>query len=234
MNQLIDFFRDKDVNKVLDVGTGTGDFIKVLKQVFPDASIEGVDPNSESLEQARKIYPNYTFLEMVAENLQYEDESFDVASISMALHHLPKINRGLKELKRVVRYEGWLIINELFSDNLNPAQEVHKMYHHFRSRIDRLTGINHRETFRKDEILQMVKTAGISVQFHFEDTKEGDLIEDNDQLELRIDKMKQMLVKIENFPEYTEMKAQIEEFRAKAVEFGFQPATRLVIVGKKL
>ena len=233
MSQLVNFFQDKKVNKILDVGTGDGDFIFALKEIFPNATIEGVDPNSESLEKARKKHPDCLFTEMVAENLLYENESFDVASISMALHHLPKINKGLTELKRVVKTKGWLIINELISDNLNPAQEVHKMYHHFRSKIDRLTGIFHRETFRKDEIIQMVNAAGISVQFYFENTMDSDITHDKDELMSRMDKMNQMLTKIKNHAEYNEMKSYIEEFGKKAFEVGFQPATRLAIVGKK-
>lgn len=233
MIQLIDFFYDKEVNSVLDVGTGSGDFLKVLKKVFPEATLEGVDPNTESLAKAREAYPEINFGEMVAENLLFEDNSFDVVSMSMALHHLPKLKKGLKEIKRVVKPTGWIIINELFSDNLNPAQEVHKQFHHFRSRIDRLTGVSHRETFRKEEILQIIKEVGIFVQFYFEDTKEVNLIAEDGELELRIDKMKAMLEKIKGRPEYDELKPQIEDFRKNALKYGFQPATRVVVVGKK-
>ena len=233
MIQLVDFFKDKEVNKVLDVGTGSGDFVKILQSVFPQATIEGVDPNLESMAKAKEAYPDISFSEMVAENLIYKDNSFDVVSMSMALHHLPKVKKGLTELKRVVKPSGWIIINELFSDNLNPAQEVHKQFHHFRSYIDRLTGISHRETFRKDEILQIIREAGISVQFFFEDTKEVNLVAENGELELRVEKMKEMLEKIKGRPEYDVLKPQIEDFREKAKKFGFQPATRVVVVGKK-
>jgi len=233
MIQLIDFFHDKEVNKVLDVGTGSGDFVKILQNVFPEAAIEGVDPNKESLAKAENAYPDVIFSEMVAENLLFEKDTFDVASLSMALHHLPKVKKGLKELKRVVKSDGWIIINELFSDNLNPAQEVHKQFHHFRSYIDRLNGISHRETFRKDEILQMIREAGISVQFYFDDTKEVNLVTEDGELELRMNKMKEMLKTIKGRPEYDMLKPQIEEFRNNALKYGFQPATRLVVVGKK-
>jgi len=233
MIQLIDFFYDKEVNNVLDVGTGSGDFLKVLKTVFPKAAISGVDPNTDSLAKAKEIYPEVNFSEMVAENLLFEDNSFDVVSMSMALHHLPKVKKGLKEIKRVVKPTGWIIINELFSDNLNPAQEVHKQFHHFRSHIDRLTGVSHRETFRKEEILQIIKETGIFVQFYFEDTKEVNLIAEDGELELRIEKMKAMLEKIKGRPEYDELKPQIEDFRQNALKYGFQPATRVVVVGKK-
>jgi 2-polyprenyl-3-methyl-5-hydroxy-6-metoxy-1,4-benzoquinol methylase len=151
----------------------------------------------------------------------------------MALHHLSKVKKGLKELKRVVKPEGWIIINELFSDNLNPAQEVHKMFHHFRSTIDRLTGINHRETFRKEEIIQIIRQAGISIQFFFEHKRDVNLVGGEGELEKRVEKLKVAIEKIKGRPEYEELLPQIDGFRKKAMEHGFQPATNVVVVGRK-
>jgi ubiquinone/menaquinone biosynthesis C-methylase UbiE len=169
---------------------------------------------------------------MNAEHLEFADNSFDLASISMALHHLTDIQKALIEMQRVVKQGGWIIVNELFSNNLNHAQEVHKMYHHFRSSIDRLTGINHNETFEKEQILQLIKTAGIKVQFHFENREETNLIASPGELDVRIEKMKQHLEKIKGISEYEIYKPQIEEFRQRALLFGFQSATRIVVVGQ--
>ena len=232
MEILINYFLDKEIYKILDVGTGSGDFIAVLKDVFPKTLITGVDPDTESLREAANKYPDFSFVEMCAENLKFVDNSFDLASISMALHHLPDIQTALKEMQRVVKPGGWIIVNELFSDNLNAAQEVHKMFHHFRSRIDRLTGINHNETFKKEQILQRVKTAGIQIQFYFENKAETNLVAEESELEIRIDKMYRHLERIQGLPEYDILKPQIEEFRVSALKYGFEPATRIVIVGK--
>lgn len=231
MEKLVNYFRDKEVASILDVGTGEGDFIAVLKDVFPKARITGVDPNTESIQEAAKKYPDVLFTEMNGENLAFADKSFDVATISMALHHLPDIQSALKEMQRVVKPGGWIIVNELFSDNLNPAQEVHKMFHHFRSTIDRLTGTFHQETFKKEQILQMVKTAGIEILLSFENKTETNLIEKEGELEIRIEKMKQHLEKIKDHPEYERLKPEIEKFRKRALKHGFQPATRVVVVG---
>lgn len=232
MEQLKTYFSEFEINSILDVGAGSGDFIAVLKDVFPKAKITGVDPDAESLKEAARKYADCTFIEMRGEQLEFADNSFDLASISMALHHLPDIQKALNEMQRVVKPGGWIIINELFSNNLNPAQEVHKMFHHFRSGIDRLTGINHNETFEKEEILQFIKTAGIKVHFDFENREETNLIALPGELDVRIEKMKQHLEKIEDLPEYEIYKPLIEEFRQRALLFGFQPATRIVVVGQ--
>jgi ubiquinone/menaquinone biosynthesis C-methylase UbiE len=233
MEPLVNYFKDKKIHNILDIGTGKGGFIPTLKQTFPEAKITGIDPDTELLEIAKRNYPFAIFMEMRAEKLFFEDNSFDVVSISMALHHLPKVRRGLKEIKRVVKNEGWIIINELISDNLNPAQEVHKMYHHFRSRIDNMTGIYHRKSFPKNAILQMLKTADIPVQFFFESKKNINLVENETDLEMRVKKMEKTLEQIKGRPEYDIMKPEIEIFRNNALKYGFQPATNLVIVGRK-
>ena len=234
MKQLKDFFADKTVSKILDTGTGTGDFIEVLKEVFPKAKITGIDPNTESLQEAAIKYPELTFAEMNAEKLEFTDNSFDLASISMALHHLPDIQKALKEMQRVVKTGGWIIINELFSDNLNPAEEVHKMFHHFRSKIDRLTGVSHNETFKKDEIRSIVNASGIDILSDFENHLGPVSLTESNELEKRVEKLKLHLEKIKSRPEYDILKLQIEEFRQAALKHGFQSPPRIVLIGKSV
>lgn len=231
MEKLTEFFKNKPVKTVLDVGTGTGDFIAVLKEVLPDAKITGVDPNSESMAKAAQIYPEVTFEKMTGEKLLFADNSFDLASISMALHHLPNISKTLAEMQRVVKPGGWIIVNELFSDNLNPAQEVHKLYHHFRSATHRLQGVSHNSTFKKQEIIDFVANSGTEVSLHFEFKKEGNLMNTPEDIYERVDKMKAMLHEIKGRPEYNLLKPQIAEFSKNAKQFGFEMATRVVVVG---
>lgn len=232
MEALTNFFFDKNCKNILDVGTGPGAFIKVLKEAFPEGKITGIDPVQESLDEARHNYPDVEFVQGQAERLPFPAGTFDVASISMALHHLAKVGKGLREMKRVVKKGGWIIVNELISDNLNPAQEVHKIYHHFRSRVDRILGVSHHETFQKEQVIQMVEDAGISIQFFFEHKPEPEATDVN-EVERRVDIMQKMLEKIKDKPEYEEMKGQITEFRKQVLIHGFQPATRVVIVSRK-
>ncbi len=232
MKQLKDFFKDLKVDSVLDIGTGTGDFIAALKEVFLSAQLTGIDPNTNSLNEAKQKYPEVNFVEMGGENLSFEDNSFDVASISMALHHLPDISKTLNEMRRVVKPGGWIIVNELFSDNLSPAQEVHKMYHHFRSSVDRLIGVSHNPTFKKSEILEIIENAGIDIKFHFDFNKSKNMISKPEDVEFYVQKMEQMLEPVKDFPEYSSLKPEIEKFRKAALKHGFQQAMKVVIVGK--
>ncbi len=231
MQQFKDFFKEKSVHRILDVGTGTGDFLLVLKNVFPQAEFTAVDPLDASLEEAKAKFADVRFQKMVAEKLEFGDDSFDVAAISMALHHLSDIGAALAEMKRVVKPGGWIIVNELVSDNLNAAQQVHKMLHHLRSKIDRMTGEVHNETFTKAAVKEMVDAAGIKILLQFEDEKTETLVTEESEIELKVEKLVQHIEKIADTPEFHSMKPKIEEFRKAALQNGFQQATRIVLVG---
>lgn len=231
MEQLIAFFQNKQVDAVLDVGTGTGNFIAVLKETFPEAKIIGVDPNTDSMNEAAQLYPDVDFVEMGGENLDFNKNTFDVASISMALHHLPDIAKTFSEMKRVVKPGGWIVVNELFSDNLNPAQEVHKLMHHFRSKIDRLTGVCHNETSTKQEIVDYVEASGLKIVLHFENRKTATPISKEEIVE-RNAKMKDLLVKIAEYPEYPDLLQEASIITEAINEHGFEMAPRVVIVSE--
>ncbi len=231
MKQLTDFFEGKQVNRILDVGTGTGDFIKVLKNVFPDAEITGVDPLEESLQEAKRIYPDVHFQKMSGEKLAFENNQFDAVSISMALHHLPDIQAAFSEMKRVLKPKGWMIVNELFSDGLNPAQEVHKMLHHFRSTIDRMLGEHHREAFTQAEIPVIVENAGLQIELQFIDDRGTPDSPAN--YSVRIEKMEEHLERVKETSDYETLKQQLDNLSKMIEEHGFQPSPRMVIVGRK-
>jgi ubiquinone/menaquinone biosynthesis C-methylase UbiE len=231
IEEIKEFFSDKTVQNVLDVGTGTGDFISILETTFPDVTITGVDPDPESLDKARKKYPQVEFKTMTGESLDFKDDSFDVASISMALHHLSNVQQTLKAMQRSVKSGGWIIVNELFSDNLNPAQEVHKRMHHFRSKIDRINGICHNEAFTKQEIVQEIEQSGLKIRLIFEHQKVA-IPPTQEEIEERKAKLHLALKQLEGQPEYHELAAEIPLIEADLEKHGFEMATRLVVVGQ--
>ncbi len=231
MKALIDFFEDKKVGSVLDVGTGSGHFIKVLNKVFSCTDVYGVDPNETALKDAALTYPLAHFSVMKGEMLSFNNNRFDVAAISMALHHLSDVQATLKEMQRVVKSGGWIIINEPFNDDLNPAQEVHKAMHHFRSKIDRLNGICHNSSFTKKEILEMAKTSGLTISLYFQH-KSPEGISDGVGIAERKKKLYEAVESIRDKPEYLELKKEIPKMEEALDRFGFEKATRLVVVGK--
>ncbi len=235
MEQLQDFFADKTVNNVLDIGTGTGDFVKVLDSVFQGTTdITGVDPGEIWLKEARARFPqeNIRFIRMEGEKLEFADHSFDVVSMSKALHHLSNIPASMAEIKRVLKPGGWLIIDENIADGLNEAQENQKMLHHFKSFVDRLNGISHHETWSRGEVIEILQQQGLQVKLSFPHNKSPKPIFDELILNERYQMMEQLLESLTGRPEYDLMAEQLPSFEQRLRKYGFQMATLLLVVGQ--
>lgn len=95
----------KPGESVLDVCTGTGELAMAFAR--RGAHIIGVDISLAMLARAasKQVHPKPTFLEMDAVALKFHDQSFDICTISLALHHMPEDvqHRVLTEMARVSR-----------------------------------------------------------------------------------------------------------------------------------
>ncbi len=89
--------------RILDIGAGTGEFLSVAKN--DGWEIIGVEPN----ERAKSIAINkgISFVEHTSE---LENQSIDVISMWHVLEHVPDLDKQIKELKRLLKPTGTLII----------------------------------------------------------------------------------------------------------------------------
>lgn len=99
---------------VLDVGCGTGTLAIALASSRPDARVTGIDGDAEILSLAR-AKPGAAAVEWrqgLAGELPLADESVDVVTMSLVLHHLlPEQKReALAEVRRVLKPGGGLHI----------------------------------------------------------------------------------------------------------------------------
>jgi ubiquinone/menaquinone biosynthesis C-methylase UbiE len=147
--------------RLLDVGTARGGFIDTLiKTLKAYESFIGIDycPSDESkknMKSAKKRFEGkpVQFLQMNAENLEFEDESFDTVCISHSLHHLANINQVMTEMKRVLKKGGNFILQEVYGDGeQTEAQKADELEHEWEARIDSLLGITHNKTLTRQEI----------------------------------------------------------------------------------
>ena len=92
--------------EVLDIGCGTGDMLRILSGLRPDARLTGLDFSLNMLEAAKEncgAIPNLCLLQGNAMRLPFEDGSFDGVSISFALRNMADYGQVLREAVRVLR-----------------------------------------------------------------------------------------------------------------------------------
>jgi 2-polyprenyl-3-methyl-5-hydroxy-6-metoxy-1,4-benzoquinol methylase len=89
--------------RILDIGAGTGEFLSVAKN--NGWQTIGVEPS----DKAKAIAKNkgVSFAEDISE---LENHSFDVISMWHVLEHVPDLDKQIKELKRLLKPTGTLII----------------------------------------------------------------------------------------------------------------------------
>ncbi|TMA30572.1 MAG: class I SAM-dependent methyltransferase [Deltaproteobacteria bacterium] len=91
---------------VLDVGCGTGEITKRLAELFPEATLTGIDLEEPHLEKARQKLPEATFRRADALALPFEDESFDLAVCRHLTQAVPDAKKVLAEMQRVLKPNG--------------------------------------------------------------------------------------------------------------------------------
>jgi ubiquinone/menaquinone biosynthesis C-methylase UbiE len=91
----------RKIASILDVGTGTG----IFAEAFADGSrrVEGIDPDPQLLEAARRQVPAARFREAAAENLPFADASFDLVFFGHVLHETDDPVGALAQARRVAR-----------------------------------------------------------------------------------------------------------------------------------
>lgn len=100
--------------KILFVGVGTGADLELINHA--NLNITAIDYSPDMLGIAKKKFENstITFLEMDAQNLEFENESFDYIIASLILSVVPDATKCFQEMTRVLKQEGKIIVFDKF------------------------------------------------------------------------------------------------------------------------
>jgi ubiquinone/menaquinone biosynthesis C-methylase UbiE len=101
----------------LDVGSGTGRFTPALARAF--GPVTGVEPSVRMREiaQAQSASPDVRYLAGSAEDMPVPSGSADYALMFLSWHHVQDKPRAARELARVLRPAGRLLLRTNFSDH---------------------------------------------------------------------------------------------------------------------
>ena len=120
-NRLIKAINPQKNYNALDVATGTGDV--AFKLASKTEKVIGIDIASNMIDladkkKAKKKVFNIDFSVGDAENLPFEDNTFDVITIAYGYRNISDQTKALKEFNRILKSKGRLFILE-FSDPTN-------------------------------------------------------------------------------------------------------------------
>ena len=162
---------------VLDVCTGTGAFARALARDGSFNSITGIDITPAMLDEARRNADHerlhrLQFLSGDATALPFENNSFDAAVTRLAVHHLSEPALALKEMARVVKPGGHVVVvdivvggndvGELCTDSdggADPALALET------NRLERLRDPSHTSMLSRSEICSLLEEPD-SIEVH--------------------------------------------------------------------
>lgn len=121
---------------MLDIATGTGDFAILAAQMLTPKKLIGADISEGMMAVGRKkveqlgLQDIITFEKEDCLSLSYPDESFDAVTAAFGIRNFADLDKGLKEMCRVLRKGGHLSIVELTTPVSFPMKQLFHVYSH--------------------------------------------------------------------------------------------------------
>lgn len=121
-DRLRSVLRPEPGERLLEIGVGTGYYsLDLAEWVAPEGTLELFDLQQEFLDHVMRAAEERGLTNLVptqgdATNLPYEDSSIDAVVLTAVLGEIPDSVAALREIRRVLKPSGRLVVGELFGD----------------------------------------------------------------------------------------------------------------------
>ncbi|MDG4946155.1 bifunctional demethylmenaquinone methyltransferase/2-methoxy-6-polyprenyl-1,4-benzoquinol methylase UbiE [Weeksellaceae bacterium KMM 9713] len=132
--KVVKMVTETEPKTILDVATGTGDLAIALAKKNPQAKITGFDLSNGMLEHGRVKVAEKNLtdqIEMIqgdAENMPFEDNTFDAITVAFGVRNFETLEKGLKEIHRVLKPGGKFVILEFSQPEQFPMKQLYNFY----------------------------------------------------------------------------------------------------------
>lgn len=129
----IGYIRPEEKGELLDVACGTGDFsiaayrAGVQKVTGIDISVNMVAIGQKKVDDLG-LTPYITLQAGDSEQIEFEDEHFDVVTVAFGVRNFEHLEAGLREMQRVLKKGGKVVILEFSMPEHFPMKQLYKFY----------------------------------------------------------------------------------------------------------
>jgi demethylmenaquinone methyltransferase/2-methoxy-6-polyprenyl-1,4-benzoquinol methylase len=120
---------EKKPESILDIATGTGDLAIKFAENTNASKIVGLDLSEGMLAMAKKKMAQNPSLEIIdfiqgdSEALPFNDDAFDVITVSFGIRNFENLEKGLSEILRVLKPKGLFVILETSVPSKTPFKQ---------------------------------------------------------------------------------------------------------------
>ncbi len=141
--QAVALLRTEEPTRILDVATGTGDLAIEALSLNPERVV-GIDISDEMLRVGREKLERMGLADRItlrrgdAERLPFSDAQFDAVLVAFGVRNFEDLERGLQEIRRVLKPNGTLVVLEFSHPRAFPVKQLYGFYgRHILPRIGR-------------------------------------------------------------------------------------------------
>ena len=144
---------------VLEIGCGTGNGSKLIKKYFQTNKLYASDLDERMINIAKRknTDDSITFEVQDATNLKYQNNSFDAVFDLGVIHHIPNWKNCLKELKRVLKPNGQIIIEDLSIETFSTP---------FGKLMKKILKHPYTSMYKEDEFVKHLEKIGFKIVLH--------------------------------------------------------------------
>lgn len=131
--KVVQMVLDRNARSVLDIATGTGD-LAILFGMEDTDKVVGLDLSPGMLEVGKKKVAAQHLEDKVdmvlgdSENLPFEDNAFDAATVAFGVRNFENLEKGLREICRVLKPGGSLVVLETSQPTSFPMKQGYQLY----------------------------------------------------------------------------------------------------------
>ncbi len=159
LEQLVQLAQIRPDDRVLDVACGTGlvSFVcaPCAREVVGVDISPGMLAKARALRHAREVH-NVHFVLSEAEHLPFKDGEFDVVVCRLAIHHFVQPEREIREMARVLKVGGRLVISDTISSEDEREARLHNA-------LERLRDPSHARMLSQTELRTLIEGAGLRI-----------------------------------------------------------------------